>query len=371
MPGASCSRSARTASSRGRRGAGRAEGDVGGAGRHARRDRRVRRRQRARHRVDGHGHVARRDRARYRRCHRAHRRRARLLAGARWQRRLEVSTAAGVMLRARDAGARAVSRSPLPVLGELLAKRGDRRLVRATPPTAALLDRAACARTCRSRELGAVLGDDAMLAASWLGSHGRDRAPAAHPAAVSRARCASHATPDPVIACPPSCAILPAAGELARRAIAQPGAAMHAVAAIALAGERRSTPRRSSRSRRSTAVRRRAVRSRRARVAMAARATAAAPARRSRSRSRASVVACAARGEQRQACARRRDDGAPRWEWRGDTVDGVIAAGDVVARHRCRSPDRRSTRATATSLGELASDDGGAMRVPRSSMSPG
>ena len=163
MPGASCSRS----------------GQDGRLVRH-RRGRRAGRRSRGRSpvgtvvgidacdgrrvlvtRVDRCGHVARsRSRATTGAMTGRDRRRARLLARARWH-----ATARGLdrarrrALHARSSTARR-SRSALPPLGELLAKRGDRRLVRATPlDRGAARSRTACARTCRSRELGAVLGE--------------------------------------------------------------------------------------------------------------------------------------------------------------------------------------------------------------------
>lgn len=83
---------------------------------------------------------------------------------------LEIATSSGVATWSRDL----VSSEPLalPPLGELLAKRGDRRLVRATPLTAVVLDPAGVRAYIELATLGAVLGDDALIAASWSGSDG-------------------------------------------------------------------------------------------------------------------------------------------------------------------------------------------------------
>ncbi|HEU4734364.1 MAG TPA: hypothetical protein VFT22_41010 [Kofleriaceae bacterium] len=85
--------------------------------------------------------------------------------------RLEVASAVGVARYAAD-----LSGTPepldLPPLGELIATRGDRRLVRATPLTAVLLDRGGVGAYLPFAAMGAVLGDRALLAASWAGSPG-------------------------------------------------------------------------------------------------------------------------------------------------------------------------------------------------------
>ncbi len=85
--------------------------------------------------------------------------------------RLEVSTNAGVMTYARDLAGPGEPTS-LPALDELLAKRGALRLVRATAHTAALLDVKGVRAYVPLASLGAVLGDKAIVAASWVGSQG-------------------------------------------------------------------------------------------------------------------------------------------------------------------------------------------------------
>jgi hypothetical protein len=77
---------------------------------------------------------------------------------------LEIATTAGVWRRARDLADAGVLEPELPVLGELLASRGDRRLVRATPRTAALLDRDGVRAILPLAEATAVLGDVGVAA---------------------------------------------------------------------------------------------------------------------------------------------------------------------------------------------------------------
>ena len=84
---------------------------------------------------------------------------------------LEISTDAGVTRWPRDLGG-ASTALPLPPLGELIAQRGELRLVRASPLTAVVLDRAGVRAYIPFSEMGAVLGDDQLLAASWSGSQG-------------------------------------------------------------------------------------------------------------------------------------------------------------------------------------------------------
>ena len=77
--------------------------------------------------------------------------------------RIEVATSSGVMRVPRDL-------SPgetldLPALGPLIASRGDRRLVRATPSTAVILDARGVRAFVPLAEPAAALGDDAILAA--------------------------------------------------------------------------------------------------------------------------------------------------------------------------------------------------------------
>lgn len=82
--------------------------------------------------------------------------------------RIAISTSTGVARYARDLAT--PTPTELPMLGELIAKRGTRRLVRASPQTAVLLEGARVLAYVPLAELGAALGDRAVLAASWSGS---------------------------------------------------------------------------------------------------------------------------------------------------------------------------------------------------------
>ena len=86
------------------------------------------------------------------------------------------STAAGVAVCARDLVGPPEA-TPLPLLGELLAKRGDRAArARDAADGRVARSRAACARTCRSRSSAPCSATTRSLAASWLGSPGETRA---------------------------------------------------------------------------------------------------------------------------------------------------------------------------------------------------
>jgi putative pyrroloquinoline-quinone binding quinoprotein len=82
--------------------------------------------------------------------------------------RIEVATSTGVVRMSRDLSASQIL--ALPALGALLATHGDRRLVRATPQTAVILDARGVRAFVPLAEPAAAFGDDAILAGSWLGS---------------------------------------------------------------------------------------------------------------------------------------------------------------------------------------------------------
>ncbi len=82
--------------------------------------------------------------------------------------RLAIATSSGVASYARDLAPPLAT--PLPGLGELIAKRGTRRLVRASPHAAVLLDGVRPIAYVPFAEHGGVLGDRAILAATWTGS---------------------------------------------------------------------------------------------------------------------------------------------------------------------------------------------------------
>jgi hypothetical protein len=266
--------------------------------------------------------------------------------------RIEISTIAGVQSWSRDlADARAIA---LPVLGELLAKRGDRRLVRATKHAAALLDKTGVRAYVPLAEMAAVLGDEHAIAASWLGSPAQSVRRFALPARYPRAlRVAGSKS---ALAVPAELRDLPLPGKLDETgAIAHP-AAVHGVGAVALDG---------------TSVYAIAIEDDAAGVARAdlvakkwqwlradgcvgAQATAIAVAR--------GVVACAARAKLGASVRATGKDGTPRWEWKTDEVDALAAAGDVIVAYAGDHAvvlDAGDGRVLAV----IASDDGDAMRA--------
>lgn len=85
--------------------------------------------------------------------------------------RLEIARADGLATWPRDLVV-APAGPPLTstlALGELLAERGDRRLVRASELTAVLLDRDGVRAYVPFADMAAVLGDSAIVSASWNG----------------------------------------------------------------------------------------------------------------------------------------------------------------------------------------------------------
>jgi hypothetical protein len=273
---------------------------------------------------------------------------------------LEVSTGAGVGRVPRDLAV-AVEPIALPVLGELLAKRGDRRLVRATPLSCVVLDRDGVRAYLPLAELGAVLGDDAILAASWLGSAGETVHRIAIPPPWRRAlRIPGRAPP---VGVPAELRDLPGVEPLASTEVyARPDAGKHAVAAVALdpidpdvlyaiAIEADTAPAGLAR----FDLARFAWAWVRGDGCGAGTPIALAIAR--------GVVVCGARSAGHGASVRATGhDGKPRWEWTGDNVDTVTAAADLVLVHdadRLVVLDANDGHVLAT----LASDDGAAVRA--------
>lgn len=84
---------------------------------------------------------------------------------------IEVATATGIVRYPRELTGTGTPLEPL-VLGELLAARdGDElRLVRASPRTAVLLDRKGVRAYVSLPQLGAAIGERALVASSWTGS---------------------------------------------------------------------------------------------------------------------------------------------------------------------------------------------------------
>jgi hypothetical protein len=281
--------------------------------------------------------------------------------------RLEVSTSAGVFAHGRTlADAAPVA---LPVLGELLAKKGDRRLVRATPSTAALLDKAGVRAYLPLSELGAVLGDDHVLAASWLGSAAQTARRFRIPPPYRRTlRIAPR--PEPV-AVPAELRDLPPIGALpAGVSKVAPGIPAHALgieqprAALAVAGDELYVATAAGEPDAAEEIDLARFDLRSQTLAWIhpegcgnGDAFAIAVTR--------DIVACASRGSHPPSGRVRgseRRGGSVDWEWRGEAVDGVAAAGDVVA---VLEGDRAHLLAARDGhvLGELVSDDGGAPRV--------
>ena len=82
--------------------------------------------------------------------------------------RVEIATARGVASWSRDL--RESRTLVTAALGELVSTRGERRLVRATPSTMVVLDRGGVAAYIALATQSAVLGDTAILGASYSGS---------------------------------------------------------------------------------------------------------------------------------------------------------------------------------------------------------
>ena len=270
--------------------------------------------------------------------------------------RVEVSAKGSVRMYARDLVAS--EQVALPVLGELLAKRGDKRLVRATPATAALLDRKGVRAYLPLAELGAVLGDTAIVASSWTGSAGetvhRIPIPAPYP---RRLRVPPAATPLAVRA---ELRDLPAVTEIdAAGAIAKLDTGKASVGAVALAGSAvfaatlEGEPDDAS----GAGV---------ARFELTTkswswyRGDGCGPGTPVALAVAHDVVVCAARSSKGATVHATTLDGQPRWTWKTENVDGLDAAGDILV---VRSADRVVVLDARDGhvLAHFASDDGGAM----------
>ena len=273
--------------------------------------------------------------------------------------RVEVSTAAGIAVWGRDL-AGTPTPTNLPALGELLAKRGANRLVRATPLTAVLVDARGVLAYLPLGELGAVLGDRAIVAASWLGSPAETVHRIAIPARYDRAlRVAPHGAPIAIAAelrDLPKPVPLDAAG-----AIAKVDTAKQAVVAVALDASDAHLGYASmlEHAEGDAGVARFDLRARAwswyrgdgcgqgTPVALAA---------------AASFVACAARTSKAASVIATTRDGAPLWQWRGANVDALQAAAGIVLvfdADQLHVLDGRD----GSLLAHYASDDGAAMRA--------
>jgi hypothetical protein len=272
--------------------------------------------------------------------------------------RIEVATGSGIASYPRDLAGPALALGGPPV-GELVASRGDRRLVRATPSTVVLLDRSGVRAYLPLAALGAVLGDTALIATSWIGSPGETvhrlalpprwrralRLPALHRGVAVDAELRDLPPVRPLDVT--GAAALPDTGMRGVVAHAiDPGdaAAVYAVA-VDRAGQ-------------GAAVARADLAARRWRWQRVDGCGPGAPIALAAARD---VVVCGARGPHATVRATSRD-GVARWEWTTGNLDGVIAGGDAVAvldADRATVLDARDGRI----VGLFASDDGGVARV--------
>lgn len=278
--------------------------------------------------------------------------------------RIEVATYGGVASYARDL-ATAPRASALPPLGELVAQRGDQRLVRASPLTAALLDRQGVRAYVPFSALGAVLGDAAMVTASWNGSQGetlhRYGLPPRYPRQLRIPPRAGG------VGVPAELRDLPAAKPLdTREAVAKVDTGKYTVGAVAIDPQNSAilyvVPLEQRPDETNGAgiaavdLAKRAWMWQRGDACGAGQPLAIAVAR--------SVVVCAARGNRPGTATVRATtrEGHAQWDWEGDSVEAVQAAGDAVLVHAADHVyvlDAISGKVRAW----LASDDGAIMRA--------
>ena len=275
--------------------------------------------------------------------------------------RLEIATTTGVASYSRDLTG-VPSPTPLPPLEELLAQRGELRLVRATSHTAALLDARGVQAYVPLAELGAVLGDTAIVAASWVGSPGQTVRRFALPDRYRRVLRVPG--PHEPLAVPAELRDLPVTDELpVAGSIAAPDAGAQEVAAIALdpvepalfvmtLGQLADDSAPIGVARLDLATRTWSWQ----RVDACGTGT---PIALAVSRE---LVACAARTSDGATVYALGRDGAPRWQWPAASVDALDGAGDVVLVH---AADRVVVldAADGAPLAQYASDDGGPMRA--------
>lgn len=274
--------------------------------------------------------------------------------------RLEVSTTSGVAIHARDL-AGAPEPVHLPVLEELLAKRGELRLVRATKRTAALLDAKGVRAYLPLAQLGAVLGDTSIIAASWLGSPGESVHRYTLPERYRRALRVPRKRPP--VAVPAELRDLPTTSELAiDGAIGKPDTGMQAVPAIALDPVQPSWLYATTLERIPDDTTGAGV----ARFDLAARTWSwyrgdgCGPGTPVGLAAARAVIVCAARSSEGASVKATTRDGNPAWQWQGPSVDAIAAVDDVVVVHdadRLHVLDGRDGSLLATHT----SDDGGAL----------
>ena len=278
--------------------------------------------------------------------------------------RIEVSTEAGVASWPGTLVGPPVA-TALPPLGELLAKRGDLWLVRATPLTAVVLDKAGVRAYLPFASEGAVLGDAAIIAARWNGSQAETVRRIGLPPRYTRAlRLPSRG---PGVMVPAELRDLPDAKPLdLAAAIAKPDTGKHTVDAVTVDPTEPAVlytvPLEKQPDETSGAgiaaidLHARAWTWQRSDGCGPGTPIAIAVAR--------DVVVCGAHGNRPGTATVRATsrDGAAKWEWQGDSLDAVQAGGDAVIVH---AADRAYVLDAATGRVRawLASDDGSTMRV--------
>ena len=270
--------------------------------------------------------------------------------------RVELATATGIASWSRDL-TEYQAREDLP-LGELLAQRDDRRLVRATPLTAVLLDRQGVAAYLPFAAFAAALGTSAILGGTWIGD-GEHVHRFAIPARTRRTlRIPARRGP---VAMPAELRDLPKPTPLdLATAIAMRDTGMHAVDAIVLdpeepallyviARERAGQPAGVA----SADLAKRSWRWQRGDGCGGPEPVGLALVR--------DAVICAANGTTSTIVATSRD-GKSRWQWETDHLDAITAAGDVVLGF---AADQLFVLDASTGRlrGQLASEDGAAMRA--------
>ncbi|HEX5062544.1 MAG TPA: hypothetical protein VFV99_24395 [Kofleriaceae bacterium] len=276
--------------------------------------------------------------------------------------RIEIATTTSVAIYSRDL-AGVPEPTSLPVLDELLAKRGDQRLVRATKYTAALLDARGVRAYVPLAQLGAVLGDKAILAASWLGSPGESVHRYAIPEPYPR-KLRVHLQ-RPGLAVPAELRDLPTPAELEiAGAVAKPDTAKHAVSAVAIdpiepTAVYAATLEHAPDDTLKAGIARFDLAMRTWRWYRGDGCGAGTPVALAAARA---FVACAARDSKGATVFATTRDGSPLWQWHGTNVDAMQAAADVVLvfdADRVHVLDGRDGKVLAT----YTSDDGGPMRA--------
>ena len=277
---------------------------------------------------------------------------------------IEISTDAGLAIWPRSL-ATVVQQTSVLVLGEALASRKELRMVRATASSAVVLDRDGVRAFVPFGAMGAVLGDDAFVDASWSGSGDSVVRRVGLPARL-RDELRLPAGKGGV-ALPAELRDLPEVQRIdMASAIAKPDTGQHAVLDVAIdpnesavlyalslekPDDEQGVP-----SVAAVDLAKRAWRWQRADACGTGEAIGIAVAR--------EVIACATRTRATPTAIVRATsrDGAAKWEWETDHLDRIEAAGDVVLAF---DADRVTVldAATGKARWRMASDDGGRVRV--------